>query len=115
MEELAAGAENQANTANKLTEMTGSFFGEKTQNANEKGEAIRWILRESTYEPWPMKRNRLIKIISCRWNKIHLIVKENVEKMENLEQETAKISTSLVIINEIAEQTNYYWRVKWSD
>ncbi len=103
MEELAAGAENQANTANKLTEMTGSFF-EKIQNANEKGEAI----RQSSNDILTMANEgqRLMKTSSLQMEQIHQIVKENVEKMENLEQETAKISNLVVIINEIAEQTN---------
>lgn len=103
MEQLAAGAEAQANTASNMAEMVGGFF-EDVQHANQAGnevvEAAHEVLQRTD------DGNNMMNSSVEQMNEIYQVVNESVERITALDNQTKEISELVTVISEIAEQTN---------
>lgn len=103
MEELAAGAETQANSASDLAHTMGSFTN-KVEQANENGEQIQ---NYSTNVLDLTKDGRnLMQSSTEQMAKIHHIVEDAVAKVENLDEQSQEITKQVSVIEDVAEQTN---------
>lgn len=103
MEELAAGAETQANSASDLAHTMGSFTN-KVEQANENGEQIQ---NYSTNVLDLTKDGRnLMQSSTEQMAKIHHIVEDAVAKVENLDEQSQEITKLVSVIEDVAEQTN---------
>ncbi|TQS74974.1 methyl-accepting chemotaxis protein [Ornithinibacillus gellani] len=103
MEELATGAETQANSASDLTSIMG-VFTEKVEMANENGNRI----EENSLKVLDMTAEGRERMDSstAQMEKINTIVKESVEQMQLLDQQSQEISKLVSVIRDIADQTN---------
>lgn len=103
MEQLAAGAEAQANTATNMAEMVGDFF-EDVQQANQAGgevaEAATQVLTRTG------DGNEMMESSVDQMNDIDQVVRNSVEQIQQLDNQTKEISELVIVISEIAEQTN---------
>lgn len=103
MEELAAGSETQANSASNLASIMGTFTN-KVEEANENGERIRKnsgkVLEMTT------KGSQLMNSSTEQMVQIDHIVKDVVDKMHNLDNQSQEISKLVSIIKDVADQTN---------
>ncbi|WP_233879334.1 methyl-accepting chemotaxis protein [Virgibacillus halodenitrificans] len=103
MQELASGAENQANSASELSTSMQTFT-EQVEDANEKGKMIEnssGMVMEITKEG-----NDLMVSSMLQMEKIDQIVKEAVQKVSGLDEQTQEISKLVAVIKAIADQTN---------
>jgi methyl-accepting chemotaxis protein len=103
MQELSGGADSQANSANELAEKM-SYFKELIKKSSENGsEAIK-----SSNEVLLMTKDGSEEMDTSLDNmkKINVIVKETVEKVIGLDNQTKAISKLVQVIREIADQTN---------
>lgn len=103
MEELASGAEKQAEHASELASIMGTFT-EKVIEANEHGEQIGQstnVILKMTNEG-----NQLMESSTNQMLKIDHIVRDSVEKVNNLTTQVQEISKLVIVIKEIADQTN---------
>lgn len=103
MEELARGAETQANSVSELAARMGTFTT-KVDEANRNGEQIQIysnevlkMTNEGTY---------LMTSSTEQMTKIDQIVQDAVKKMENLDNQSKEITKLVVVIKDIANQTN---------
>ncbi len=103
MEELARGAETQANSASELAARMGTFKT-KVDEANRNGEQIQIysnevlkMTNEGTY---------LMTSSTEQMTTIDQIVQDAVKKMENLDNQSKEITKLVVVIKDIADQTN---------
>lgn len=103
MIELATGAETQANTSSELSSVMGTFT-EKIDAANEQGSQIEH--NSSNVLSMTNEGGQLMNQSSQQMSKIHSIVKDSVEKVENLDKQSQEISNLVSVINDIADQTN---------
>ncbi|HLS09189.1 methyl-accepting chemotaxis protein [Lentibacillus sp.] len=103
IEELASGSETQANHANEMS-VAMSRFTTKVQEANEKGEQIRNA--SSEVSSMTEEGSQLMETSSEQMAKIDQIVKDAVQKMEHLDEQSQEISTLVNVIKDIADQTN---------
>lgn len=103
MQELSLGSESQANASSQLAE-TMSTFSEKIKESNMFGETIVFsaVSVQSLTEDGRLLMNSSID----QMNKINKIVKESVEKVKTLDQQSKEISKLVGVIQSIAEQTN---------
>lgn len=103
MEQLAAGAEAQANTATNMAEMVGDFF-EDVQQVNQAGNEV----REATSQVLGRTEdgNEMMSRSVEQMNDIYQVVNNSVEQIQQLDSQTKEISELVVVISEIAEQTN---------
>ncbi|MBD8067434.1 methyl-accepting chemotaxis protein [Bacillus sp. PS06] len=103
MQELSTGAEEQANTANLLTELMENFTN-RIQIANSNGQHI----NQSSVQVLEMtqKGNLFMNESTEQMNKINEIMKTSVEKVNGLDTQTKQISTLVKVIKDIADQTN---------
>ncbi|MEY8291462.1 HAMP domain-containing methyl-accepting chemotaxis protein [Carnobacteriaceae bacterium 52-44] len=103
MEELASGAETQANSAEHLAgEM--STFSTKTTETLRYGNEIYESSEAITVKAH--QGNELMDASSGQMNIINTIVQEAVEQMSILNIQTTEISKLVEIVNNIAKQTN---------
>lgn len=103
MEELASGAETQANSAGHLAEEM-STFSTKTTETLKYGNEIYESSEAITVKAH--QGNELMDASSEQMNIINAIVQEAVEQMSILNMQTTEISKLVEIVNNIAKQTN---------
>lgn len=103
MEELSMGSDSQANQTSELSS-TMSSFTDKVQNADERGENM----KHSSQQVLELtnKGSNLMAMSSGEMVKINQVFRETVEKVGGLNTHSQKISKLVLIIREIAEQTN---------
>ncbi|GKV65973.1 MULTISPECIES: methyl-accepting chemotaxis protein [Sporosarcina] len=103
MQELTVGIESEANTAGELA-MQMEQFTAKIEEANRKGEAIQQS--SETVLTQTMTGAELMKTSSEQMGMIDAIVQEAVVKIKGLDTQTQEISKLVVVIKNIADQTN---------
>src|SRR5690625_2180519 len=103
MEELASGAEVQANSASDLTNMMSVYTG-KVNTANRNGVQIHENSKRVLH--LTEEGSKLMQHSSEQMSRINDIVKESVQKMEGLDEQSQQISQLVGVIRDIAEQTN---------
>ncbi|MFC7063742.1 methyl-accepting chemotaxis protein [Halobacillus seohaensis] len=103
MQELSAGAESQANGATDLTDKMSEFV-QQIVEANRNGKSV----SETTTEVLSMTEEgrQLMKTSIGQMHNIDEIVKDAVEKVKGLDQQSKEISKLVQVIEGIAEQTN---------
>ncbi|MCJ0929764.1 methyl-accepting chemotaxis protein [Virgibacillus halodenitrificans] len=103
MEELATGTETQANSASDIATLMGTFTT-KVEEANVNGEQI----QQSSNEVLDMtsRGSHLMNQSTDQMIKIDHIVKDAVDKMQILDNQSQEISKLVLVIKGIAEQTN---------
>ncbi|WP_102028136.1 methyl-accepting chemotaxis protein [Salirhabdus sp. Marseille-P4669] len=103
MQELSAGSESQANNASDLSSTMGTFT-EKVQEANTHGEEI---LTASEYVlSLTDDGSKLMQDSIKQMSTIDHIVEEAVDKVQGLAEQSKQISKLVVVIRDVAEQTN---------
>lgn len=103
MEQLAAGAEAQANTASNMSEMVSEFF-EDVRRANTAGHGVADAAGEVLQRTGD--GNKMMTGSVEQMNEIYAVVNESVEQIQRLDNQTKEISELVIVISEIAEQTN---------
>ncbi|MDF2608365.1 MAG: mcpB 23 [Bacillales bacterium] len=103
IQELASGADSQAASANELLR-TMEDFSQRIVLANDGGQNI----VEYSQNVLDMTRDgsRDLQSSVDKMKKVNIIVKESVENVKNLDNETKEISKLVDVIQEIAAQTN---------
>src|SRR5699024_8306035 len=103
MEELASGAEIQANSASDLTYYMGSFT-EKIEHTNDNNRAV----HNSSEKVLSLteKGGEMMRSSSEQMNKINTIVDDSVDKMGTLDDNAQNMTKLVEVSNEISEQTN---------
>jgi methyl-accepting chemotaxis protein len=103
MQELAGGAESQANSSMELSELMDGFT-QKIQYASKNGEEI----TVSTKQVLALTNEgrKLMNISVNEMEAIHEIVKASVKKVKMLNEQTKQITEMVKVIQSIAEKTN---------
>ncbi|MGB3160673.1 MAG: methyl-accepting chemotaxis protein [Carnobacterium sp.] len=103
MQELATGSETQANTASSLSIVMGTF-AKKVQDTNKRGEQI----NKTSQQVLEMTNQgtELMDSTTQQMQKVDRIVRDTVEKMSTLDNQTKEISNLVSIIQTVADQTN---------
>ncbi|UXJ70425.1 methyl-accepting chemotaxis protein [Lysinibacillus fusiformis] len=103
MNELASGAEGQAHHSNELTSLMERFTGD-LRETNQHGEHI----HQSSVEVLGLTNegSQLMTSSNSQMSKIDGIVQNAVEKVKNLDAQAQEISKLVVVIKDIADQTN---------
>ena len=103
MEELAQGAEKQADNASELSSIATSFAS-TAQEAREFGESV----HESANEILSLTNDgsHLMESSAKQMQTIDHIVRDSVEKVNDLHIQVQEISKLVIVIKEIADQTN---------
>lgn len=103
MEDLASGAELQANRTNEVSSIVSTF----TQIVNETNENGKYI-EESSGRVLEMTNegSQLMESSTKQMAMIDQIVQDAVQKVEGLDGHTQKISELISVIQDIADQTN---------
>ncbi|MGB6177795.1 methyl-accepting chemotaxis protein [Carnobacterium sp.] len=103
MQELATGSETQANTASSLSIVMGNFT-KKVQDTNKHGDQI----NKTSQQVLEMTNQgtALMESTTQQMQKIDRIVRDTVEKMSTLDNQTKEISDLVSIIQTVADQTN---------
>ncbi|MCA0971088.1 methyl-accepting chemotaxis protein [Halobacillus litoralis] len=103
MEELSSGSEQQAGDATTLSELM-EDLGRKIAASNETGHQIaeqsESVLAQSD------EGKQLMDESVKHMHAIHQVMKESVEKVHHLDQQSGEISKLIQVIQDIAEQTN---------
>lgn len=103
MQELSEGSESQANTASKLSTIMHDF-SKKVDTTTENGQYIK-ILSNKVMDETNNGRT-LMESSESQMAKINEIVKQSVEKVDQLDTQTQEISKLVEIIQNVADQTN---------
>ncbi|MCG3088691.1 methyl-accepting chemotaxis protein [Sporosarcina cyprini] len=103
MQELAVGTERQASHAGDLASLTASFH-QKVQETDESGARIQGYSRQVS--DMASEGNRLMDSSMNQMERINQIVRDSVDKVEKLQDNSAQISLLVSTIKDIAEQTN---------
>lgn len=103
MQELAVGSEKQADGASNLTH-TMHQFTHRVKEANENGELIEKS-SESVLD-LTSRGNELMQASGDQMNRIDGIVKDAVNKVRGLDENSKAISQLVSVIRDIADQTN---------
>lgn len=103
MQEIAAASETQANSSSELSSLMGEFSN-SVQEANENGKNIR--LSSNDVLNMTSEGSNLMQASTIQMKKIDEIVKETVQKVNQLDTQSKEISKLVVVIKEIADQTN---------
>ncbi|RUL45667.1 methyl-accepting chemotaxis protein [Lysinibacillus antri] len=103
MEELARGAERQADSSSNISQIMASF-AEKVQEAHEYGELVQQAAKDVLI--MTNEGSTLMESSSNQMKKIDQIVRDSVQKVNELHIESQEISKLVVVIKAIAEQTN---------
>ena len=103
MEELSAGSESQAHSSSRLSEMMDSFVNE-IREARHNGENV----ADSSQQVLSMTNDgsEMMRHSVNQMQNIDQIVKDAVEKVRGLDQQSQEISKLVQVIQDIAEQTN---------
>ncbi|MEE3808742.1 MULTISPECIES: methyl-accepting chemotaxis protein [Lysinibacillus] len=103
MHELASGAEGQAHHSNELTSLMERFTAD-LQETNQHGAHI----HQSSVEVLALTNegSQLMTSSNSQMVKIDSIVQNAVEKVKNLDAQAQEISKLVVVIKDIADQTN---------
>jgi methyl-accepting chemotaxis protein len=103
MQELAAGTETQANSAGDLANGM-SQFSLKVKEASENGG----IVKESSHKVLTMTEDgsKLMEDTTRQMLKIDQDVRDTVNKMKSLGDKTKKITDLVIVIRDVADQTN---------
>jgi len=103
MQELASGAELQANHSINVAEKMRQFT-EKVTDVHELGENI----NASTFEVLEQAMNGkgMMDVSVIQMNKIYELVGSTVSQVQHLNQQSQEISRHVQVIQEIADQTN---------
>lgn len=103
MDELANGAEVQANSASDISN-TMTTFANQMDHANQNGQHMEASIEKIIY--MTAQGQDLMNASSNQMKHITEIVKDSVEKMKSLDQQSQEITTLVKVVNDIAEQTN---------
>lgn len=103
MQELAVGSEAQANSASKLSVIMDTFT-DKVSQTNKSGQHIT-MLSDKALEG-TTKGKELMDSSEKQMVKIDELVKQSVEKVDQLDAQTQEISNLVEIIQNVANQTN---------
>ncbi|MEK5430823.1 methyl-accepting chemotaxis protein [Lysinibacillus sp. FSL R7-0073] len=103
MNELASGAEGQAHHSNELTSLMERFTAD-LRETNQHGEHI----HQSSVEVLGLTNegSQLMTSSNSQMSKIDGIVQNAVEKVKKLDAQAQEISKLVVVIKDIADQTN---------
>lgn len=103
MQNLAEGSDSQANHITELAQ-TMTAFTNTMRATNQRGEEI----REATRHIVDLTDNgdQHMQASIEQMKKIDFVVGESLQKVENLDKQTREISTLVLVIKEIADQTN---------
>src|SRR5699024_4593667 len=103
MQELASGAESEANHASDMSENIGIFIG-KINEANNNGQ----IAQHKSTDVLEMTNEGFKSMDQSteQMQKINNIVREAVDKVQNLDEQSQQISELVSVIQSIADQTN---------
>jgi methyl-accepting chemotaxis protein len=103
MQELSAGAESQANHTVELSQAMENFIEQivhANNSANTASESSKDVLSAT------IQGNNQMNQSVLQMNEINEIVKESVEKVKGLDNQTKEISQLVSVIQDIASQTN---------
>ncbi|RDW16986.1 methyl-accepting chemotaxis protein [Oceanobacillus arenosus] len=103
MQELATGSETQANSASDLASIMANFT-EKVAEANNKGQSINKYSNK-VLEMTNEGRN-LMEGSQRQMGSIDQLVKDAVQNVQGLDEQSKQISKLVSVIQEIADQTN---------
>lgn len=103
MEELARGAETQAEHSSNLALMMNEFM-KRVKEANDNGEEI-YVSSKDVLQLTNSGVN-LMERSHEQMEVIDRIVQDSVEKVEGLDQHSKEISELILVIQDIADQTN---------
>jgi methyl-accepting chemotaxis protein len=103
MEELSTGSENQANSATDLAERMNSFV-QKVRHSEEDGLEIAGT--SNNVLTLTNEGQTLMKSSVVQMEQIDTIVSEAVEKVRGLDKQSTAISKLVLVIKDIADQTN---------
>lgn len=103
MQELAVGSEAQAGSASKLSVIMDSFT-EKVNQTNKNGQHITTLSNKAL--EGTSKGKELMDSSEQQMMKIDALVKQSVEKVDQLDSQTQEISNLVEIIQNVANQTN---------
>ena len=103
MQELASGSEQLATKSSKVAALTNKFAA-KVDEADQYGKGI----EASSKEVLLMSNGgtELMQASSQQMENINTVVNDAVKKMESLHEKSLEISQLVVVINNVAEQTN---------
>jgi len=103
LQDLASGADTQANHASELASAMNSFTT-TVESANTEGKQI----QATSVNVMEMTHNgsELMKTSSDQMRSIHRIVEEAVQKVQRLAERSQEISKLVVVIKDVADQTN---------
>ncbi|RWZ51389.1 methyl-accepting chemotaxis protein [Halobacillus fulvus] len=103
MIELSSGAESQANSSSELAEVMSGFV-QKIKQASDSGSDV--ATASQTVLSMTENGRKLMENSVHQMSTIHHIVKESVDKVSGLDQQSKEISKLVKVIQDIAEQTN---------
>ncbi|MGM8365436.1 methyl-accepting chemotaxis protein [Virgibacillus sp. W0181] len=103
MEELSTGAETQANRATELSENM-SAFAAKVNDSERSGQKI--VASSDNVLKLTSEGSTLMTQSVNQMNYIDQIVAESVEKVQGLDRQSDEISKLVLVIKDIADQTN---------
>ncbi|MCM3758004.1 methyl-accepting chemotaxis protein [Sporosarcina aquimarina] len=103
MQELATGAETQANSASNLVSIMDSF-ATKIFETNENGTDVQKYSQEVI--GMTQEGVEMMEFSTKHMEKINELVEESVQKVEGLDSQSQEISKLVTVINDIAAQTN---------
>ncbi|WP_100402566.1 methyl-accepting chemotaxis protein [Bacillus sp. FJAT-42315] len=103
MEELARGADTQANIAHDLDQVMEDFII-KMEQANEAGEQVAHASNEVL--EMTSKGRHFMESSIQQMSSIHSLVKESVEKVQGFDKQSQEVSKLVDVIQSIAQQTN---------
>nr|WP_295974167.1 methyl-accepting chemotaxis protein [uncultured Bacillus sp.] len=103
MQDLAAGAEMEANNSTELSSIM-DHFTNNTKEASELGDTIQQRSNEVLSKT--EEGNQLMKSSTLQMKKIDEIVHDTVQKVHNLNTQSKEIFKLVMVIKEVADQTN---------
>ncbi|SES99174.1 methyl-accepting chemotaxis protein [Oceanobacillus limi] len=103
MEELSSGSETQANSASDLAESMNDFV-QKVQQSEQEGRGI--ATSSENVLGLTTDGTKLMKRSVNQMKQIDSIVSESVGKVQGLENQSNEISKLVLVIKDIADQTN---------
>lgn len=103
MEELAQGADKQADNASNLSSIA-TNFASTSQEANEHGERVHQRAKEIL--TLTNEGSQLMETSAKQMQTIDHIVRDSVDKVNELHTQVKEISKLVIVIKEIADQTN---------
>ncbi|SET07998.1 methyl-accepting chemotaxis protein [Oceanobacillus limi] len=103
MQELSTGSETQANSSSELASMMSSFT-ELVDKVNDNGS----LIEKASGDVLSMtdEGSKLMTSSTDQMNKIDEIVKEAIQKVQGLDDQSQQISNLVTVIKDVAEQTN---------